>query len=654
MNFVKVFCAVVLAAASPAFAQEGNGPTEAVSQLAVENAEIPVSAFSTRSDFGTAMLSPKGTRFAFVHRSDGEAKVVLMDSDTLEPIHTIRTGEKYGFNWFRWAGEDRILMSIEATTSFFGMPIPISRLVVFDIPTQKATAIGFRKQGMEGDDVLYIDPYGRFIILSMSESLFEQPDVWRYPLDGSGEDGAVKVQKRDRLVDEWFADDQGTVRMGVGWTRGDATIIHYRSAPGEDLRRVTKLKRDAEELDNWDILGIYAGSDTGYAMMKGADGRQVLREFDYATGEPGPLIHQQPGWDVDSVLFNDRELVGIRYTDDERQTVWFDEEMAAHQKALEQALPGSRISIASRAGTERMLVMQYGASDPGALYVFTPAQRSLKMIAALRPEIDHTRMSEVRAIEYAARDGTPIRAYLTLPRGREAHDLPLVVLPHGGPYGIRDTLRYDDWPQLLASRGYAVLQPNFRGSGGYGEAFEELGDGQIGRRMQDDLDDAMDWAVAKGFVDPGRVCMVGASYGGYAALWGVIRNPERYRCAASFAGVTDFNAQIKYSGKYMERRYRKDFRRKVKGEGDAEIDLDDVSPASQIHRLTRPVLLVHGNEDTRVPFSQFETMVEAAEKAGKTLETLELEDNHNLAKEESERAWLEALVAFLAQHNPPD
>jgi dipeptidyl aminopeptidase/acylaminoacyl peptidase len=164
-----------------------------------------------------------------------------------------------------------------------------------------------------------------------------------------------------------------------------------------------------------------------------------------------------------------------------------------------------------------MLVVAGGEADPGVLYVYTPDERQLDIFSEFRPEMNFGHLAKPKPVDYKARDGTRVTAYLTLPRGRGAKKLPLILLPHGGPYGVQDQLRYDDEVQLLANRGYAVLQPNYRGSSGYGLQFSRLGDGQIGSKMQDDIDDAMDWAVAQGIADPNRVCVVGGSYGGYAA-----------------------------------------------------------------------------------------------------------------------------------------
>ena len=154
-----------------------------------------------------------------------------------------------------------------------------------------------------------------------------------------------------------------------------------------------------------------------------------------------------------------------------------------------------------------MLVSAGNEGDPGVLYFYDAETRQLNEFAQFRPELDFRMLAKPKPVSYTARDGTLIRAYLTLPKGRDPQGLPLIIHPHGGPFGVRDKLRYDDHVQFLANRGYAVLQPNFRGSGGYGTAFYEKGEGEVGRGMQDDLDDAMDWAVAEGIADPARVCI---------------------------------------------------------------------------------------------------------------------------------------------------
>lgn len=238
-----------------------------------------------------------------------------------------------------------------------------------------------------------------------------------------------------------------------------------------------------------------------------------------------------------------------------------------------------------------------------------------------------------------------------MPRGREAKRLPLIVLPHGGPFD-RDEWTYDPLVQFLVNRGYAVLQPQFRGSTGYGKDYVVKGYGEWGRKMQDDLDDGVDWLAQTGKIDPRRVCIVGGSYGGYAALWGAIRNPERYRCAASFAGVTDLSQQLRENRKsFSATRYFRQWRTRVQGEG--KFDLDSVSPLAHAQRLRVPVLIAHGEDDDTVSVKQSRQLVDALKQAQVEVSSVFYKDaGHNFSNSEDLADFLRRLEAFLAKHNP--
>ena len=652
---LSAFAAISCAVAASAQAQENSAPdAPAAEDPDTRPPIIPTSAFAERYEFAGAKLSPDGTLFAYSKEEDEVSFLHFFDADTREPFRSIELGKGFEFNWFRWAGNRRVIYSLGGRVIHGGRDRRFTRLFVYDLDDEQQRYIGFPRQDLIGDDVIYTDPAGRFVLLDVSEHSYAWPDVWRFPLDASGHESAVTVRKGRESVSNWIADDTGVVRMGYGPLRSGRTFITYRSGPDGKWKRVARLKYGTEESENWNVRGILAGSDNGFAVIENDGEHKALYEFDYSSGEPGRLIYSQPGSDIEELGFGkDGRPSAVYFTDDAPRIHWLDESMARHQEMLEKALPNGRVRILSRSDeNSRMLVWNGGENDPGALYIFTPGERRLDLFANYRPALDHRLLATPKAFDYVARDGTGIRGYLTLPKGRKPENLPLIVLPHGGPFGIRDTLSYDDEVQFLANRGYAVIQPNFRGSGGYGEEFEKLGEGQIGKAMQDDLDDAMDWAVARGYVDPARVCMIGGSYGGYAALWSVIRNPERYRCAASWAGVTDWKKQLRYDRYYLGRRLYGEFRDQLEGEGDFE--LDEVSPARQLDRLERPVLLAHGKKDKRVPFAQYEFMVEQADKAGKSLEVLVVDEGHSFTSKETEQQWLDALEAFLAKHNPAD
>ncbi len=643
--------ALGVGASAPALAQSGS---PAASAGTVPD-QIPTSAFAARSPFnGLPQLSPDGRRIAFSLDEDDKVWLGVIDIDSGALIRKIPLEEDQQLRWFRWASSDRLMLSLVVPITSNWAEGRVARLFVADLASGQSHYIGPRRgQGLEGDDVLYTDPAGEFVLLSLQPQLWVEPEVWRFRLDGTDARGEKVVAQRGIL--RWIADDAGVIRAGLGFENRKVKLW-YRKEAHDEFRLIARVNPEDED-EIWEGVHILRDADEGLVIEPATDGRLALRRFNYATRELGEVVYENPEWDLTAVeLDDDGKPLAIRFTDDRDRIVWLDPELERLQARLQQALgsPDAQIADRSRDGS-RLLISAGSASNPGAWFVYTPATRELKEFAQIRPGIDPAMLAEVRAITYSARDSTSIRAYLTLPKGREAKGLPLIVMPHGGPYGVRDKLDYSDEVQLLANRGYAVLQPNFRGSAGFGEAFEEQGKGEIGRKMQDDLDDAMDWAVAQGIADPQRVCLVGSSYGGYAALWGVIRNPERYRCAASFAGVTEWDRQLAYAADFLSRQGRRKWRERVRGE-DRQFDLDSVSPARRAAEVTRPVLLAHGKKDRTVLFSQFEIMRDALTRARVTDTQFVVIDEagHGFFKPEDEQAWYDALIGFLIRHNPPD
>lgn len=568
--------------------------------------------------------------------------------------------EDSDLNWFRWAGNGQILFSISTLKQYKGRRPGLSNefrqveMYLINTISRESRYIGPERIGPDGDNVLHLDPDGRFLVLKARESVYKYPAVFKIDLATNSSEKIVEEQKR---VWDWIADNEGVVRMGVSY-RPNSTLIFYRSSQGEDFERVGKLKVK-EVLDNeqeplLDGFSIVAGSDEGYVLSSEGTGRFALYRFDLANREVGEQIFAHPKNDVSSFGLGEdgATLQSVRYTDARDRIKWFDDYLAGQQRMLDKALAGQEAWITSHSrDRKKMVIFTTSPQDPGSYYLYEPTARRMDRFGGINDAIDPALMAETKYETYTTRDGATIPAYVTLPKGREPSSLPLIILPHGGPYGVRDTLDYDMEVQFLANRGYVVLQPNFRGSGGYGERFFALGEGEIGRAMQDDLDDGMDWLVDRGIVDPNRVCIVGSSYGGYAALWGVTRNPERYRCAASFAGVTDFDRQLLYDRGFFRTRYDRKWRAMVEGEDN--FDLDDVSPVRMVDQLSRPILLVHGKKDSRVPYSQFTLYKEKLEDRGADAIFVTYdEEGHGLKDAENRKDWLDRLEAFLAEHNP--
>jgi dipeptidyl aminopeptidase/acylaminoacyl peptidase len=326
--------------------------------------------------------------------------------------------------------------------------------------------------------------------------------------------------------------------------------------------------------------------------------------------------------------------------------------MQSLQARLDKALPNRVNRIVSRDSTDnRFIVWSAAASDPGVYYLYDRSRRELTEIARPHGKLEGKRLAPVEAVRYKARDGLTIPAYLTKPEGRAGKALPLIVMPHGGPF-IRDRWQYDGWVQFLANRGYAVLQPNFRGSTGFGKDFVDAASGQFGRKMQDHLDDGVRWLVAQGVVDPKRVCMMGASYGGYAAMWAAARNPDIYRCAISFAGISEVRSMLRFNGGgWVARRYYRDWRDRIRGENKS--DLEAVSPLSRASRVKVPLLIAHGDDDKIVPIAQSRRMHEALRQAKVDHEFIVYPgEGHGFRKSQNSVDFLKRVETFLAKHNP--
>lgn len=338
--------------------------------------------------------------------------------------------------------------------------------------------------------------------------------------------------------------------------------------------------------------------------------------------------------------------------------VFFDPAAAEAWAKVSSAFPDRHPQLVSwSADLQTVLVLTEGPGDAGSYHVVDLDRRAVNALGETYPALSADQVAPVRPISYSADDGLEIHGYLTTPPGlTDPRALPLVVLPHGGP-AARDGMGFDWWAQALASRGYAVLQANFRGSTGYGKSFLEAGYGEWGLKMQTDLSDGVRWLTEQGLVDPEKVCIVGASYGGYAALAGPTLDQGVYRCAVSVAGVSDLRRMIDQEARDGRRRNNESVRywnRFIGADGPGDRSLDVRSPARLAAQADAPILLIHGRDDTVVPIRQSQLMAEALRSAGKPVEFVELEgEDHWLSRGETRLRMLTETVRFLELHNPP-
>lgn len=639
---LKSIAAAALAVSAPAFAAAAPSPAET----------IPVEAFAALATYSSPEISPNGRHVVAEALSGKQKSVVVYDLDSGSQAFTrINVGEKLEVLSARWAGNRRILLSVFGTGKMLGLDVPMTRLFLKDLDTGLLKELGGSKvSGLLGGEIVFVDPAGAYVLLSAQRSFFASPSVLHIDLATLR---SKEVAKPQPGVWSWYADATGVVRAGLG-SDLDSWWLYYREREDGSFRKI-KGKRSADmTLSNMEMLIPVAGSDKGFAIANKATGRYGVYRYDFATDTIGEAVFEHPKVDVDAIARSRRtgEPDAVLFTDERERIAWLDKEMQALQGRLDKALPGRVNRIVSRdAADNRMIVLSTTGSDPGTYFLYDRSKRTLDELAKSYDALTGKPLAPVESVSYGARDGLTIPAYLTRPVGRGDKGLPLIVMPHGGPF-IRDKWTYEPWVQFLANRGYVVLQPNFRGSTGYGRAFVDAASGEFGRKMQDDLDDGVAWLVGKGLVDPKRVCMMGASYGGYAAMWAAARNPDIYRCAISFAGVTDIRPMLKYNpGQWIAQRYYRDWRDRIRG--DSKFDLEQVSPLAQARRIRIPVLIAHGKDDARVPASQSTRLHEALQKAGTAHEyVLYPEEGHGLSKPENAIDFLKRVEAFLGKHNP--
>jgi dipeptidyl aminopeptidase/acylaminoacyl peptidase len=608
--------------------------------------------FAEQPLVGDPVLSPNGEMIAARVTDAAGERIGIWRRESggwiLQPRHI--SGGTFDLDTFRWGGDGRLLIDVYGFARMSGVgiiPFPVRRVISYDLATRETKLLG--RGGGFLDQLIFIDPDGRYALLSSQHEITEPPSVQRVDL-ASGE--TVQVQPSRRGVWSWFTDGDGVVRVGIDYGER-RTRIYYRAAAGAELT-LLENRRNMRDESVIDMVRFVTNTNRGIMVTNAETGRFALYDYDFATDTRGAVLFEHPEVDVTTALFGeDGSVDGVVYEDDRPRVRWLKPELVALQGTIDRALPGKTNFISGRSRNGNLvLIYSSAADDPGIYYVLDRAARRMDPFISPYARLEGRAFAPVRAVRYRSRDGLDIRAYLTLPPGRPERGLPLVILPHGGPF-VRDSWTFNPEVQFLASRGYAVLQPNFRGSTGYGRDFVERGYGQLGAGMIDDIDDGVGWLAEQGIVDRARVCIMGSSYGGYAAIWAAIRSPERYRCAISWAGPTDWRRMLRYDARYLlPQRYMREWRRHL--EGEERVDLDAVSPLRQQARLTVPLLLGHGERDQRVPVDQSRDLVRALTRRNAQLESVFYpEAGHGFSKPSDSADFMRRIEAFLTRHNPP-
>ena len=603
-------------------------------------------------------ISPDGGKLAVIG-TDGDQRFLSIRQVGGGVLKGILVGSTK-LRGVEWAGPDHLLLITSRTTEVFGLRGPAREYMMatdYNIATGKMTLL--LKDQPDAMNVIISWPMVRMID---NEAVVFVEGV-RF-IDERGRDTLFRINLDKRSTkmldfgaqedtDGWLVDAAGTpVAQSLYDERSGRWSLRIKT--GGAWRKVDEA---VTPMGSYGLSGFGRDGQSILVWRADEENNDLLREYRLDGG------HQDLPKDVSlSGLIHDPDtlalLGGYKLSGDDLRYTFFDAKAQKTWNMVAKAFGEDRVTLASWSRDRRKVVVLVDSKTDGLDYALVDLDaRKADFLGTVYRGVNADAISPVRSIRYKAADGLEITGYLTLPKGREPRNLPLIVLPHGGPEG-RDEPGFDWWSQALASRGYAVLRPNFRGSEGFGWDFVKAGFGEWGRKMQTDLSDGVRDLARQGLIDPKRVCIVGASYGGYAALAGATLDRGVYRCAVSVAGPSDLKKMLQTvrdlnnGDMSSTQRY---WLRFMGADGIKDPDLLAISPARLADKVDIPVLLIHGKDDTVVRYDQSQAMADAMRRAGKAVSFVTLDgEDHWLSRGATRLKMLTETVAFVEKNNPPD
>jgi len=631
-------------------------------------ATTPLEVYGRLPRYENVVLSPDGSRVAFV-RTDGNARsVVVLELASGKNLGQLSAGDQK-LRGIRWADNDRLMIFTSVTAvpaTFLWNEREWRQLQIYDLKSGKNYLVP--QPNPPGDTSLMTMITGHATVrriqdhtvlfvgglqvigrpISHGRGREVVPVLVRVDLESDS--SRIVFPGKRGFIESWTVDDAGEVAADELY---DQRSHHWSILISRD-GRLQEVAAGDDAIDFPRILGSGPVADT-LLLQRIEDGDAVWRLLSLKDGSIGAPLAEKQTLDrsiEDPLTFR---MIGGVHVGDSEEYVFFDPSAQQSWQAAVRAFPNERVLFESgAAGFKKMIVRVEGERDGYCYELIDLTTHRAEPLGDVYEGMG--KPFEVRSINYPAADGLQIPAYLTLPRGKPAQKLPLIVLPHGNPAG-RDTADFDWWSQALADQGYAVLRPNYRGSE-LNRAFLARGFGEWGRKMQTDLSDGVRYLAHEGVIDAARVCIVGASYGGYAALAGASLDPGVYRCVVSVAGISDLRSwlhSVNHEHYGLDTAAQRYWERFIGASGPNDPSADAISPLRHLDAIKVPVLLIHGKDDTVVPFEQSQVMYEALRNAHKEVELVPLKaEDHWLSRSATRLQMLETSVAFLRAHNPPE
>jgi dipeptidyl aminopeptidase/acylaminoacyl peptidase len=625
--------------------------------FAQNKSQPSLEALSALPFVSTPKISPNGEYIAAITPDGNVQSVVVTPYATLDFGRVVKLqSAEDRIESLDWINDQRLLVSASYAQSMYGQRIRLYQLYSLnkdgsDIRTLEVPKI-LRNEFYSGINVLSMlknDPE-HILVSAYTDRDNSNPAVFKVNVYTSK---FTKQVSAISDVSSWTADVNGDVRVGMkrkynSRTKQVDVAIIYRQDP---------------KADNWETIYEYqAGIDSYLNIITVIDdntlavatdfgeNQKVLRKFDLVSKSFGDVIFKVDGYDLETAITKDGKLIGYSYVDDFYRIKYFDEELAERQEMMQATFKGFQTYVPSTSKDKQKLMVALTSTDkPIRYYLVDLATKSARAWLSQYPGLEGMTLPGKNKIAFDSKDGVNLTGYFT--PGSKGDKSPLVILPHGGPHA-RDEQYFDIWVQLLARRGYAILQVNFRGSAGFGNAFETAGYKQWGKLMQQDVYEAIDFIAVNKLADTSNACIVGASYGGYVALSAGFQEPHRFKCVVSVNGIADIPALLQKDGVWGGT--TKSYTRRAIGDLEIKAELEDLKAHSAINHVQRfkaPVLLIHSENDTRVNYTQGKSFYNALKSANKKVEYILLKDGtHFIDAPDNRKIAFNAIDKFIATY----
>ncbi len=619
---------------------------------------IPVQDFFRREQLGSPQLSPSGRYLATVVPIGNRRNIAVMDLEQRKawPVTAEKDRDVTGVVW---ASEDRLLFFMDndgnESNGIFAVDRDGHRARTLIAPPEIAARNG-QAIVLNASVVSLMELDPRKVLISASRPTPEGIAVDLETLDIYSGKRQVKRRNPGGIV-QWVADENGAL-VGAVRIKGTSSVFLRWDEAKQSWKEWSTSSVDRP---GWVPVWFSRALDRWYvASWVNADGstrdKAGVFTLDPSTLKLGELVFEHPEVDVSAVISSRKtdQLIGVTFNAEKLEQRFLDPSWEKLVAPLVARYPESRVTLTSASRDEnRLLFTVWSSTDPGRYFLFDRAKGRFEEIGPSRPWLKAEMLAPMRPVRITTKDGLSLPGYVTAPRSASAVSdrvpKPMVVMPHGGPRA-RDSYGFDPMVQLLANRGYVVLQVNFRGSAGYGRSFDRAGWREWGGRMQDDITDAVKWAIDQKIADPQRICIFGASYGGYAAMMGLATTPELFRCGINYVGVTDIPLMLETIPLGWEIA-REELTLQV---GDKKSDrerLEKTSPVNLAAQIKAPVLMAYGSRDPRVVLDHGRRMEAALKAEGVPVELIvKKNEGHGFAKFENQVDWAQRVLDFLAQH----